>query len=159
MYPCYGRFRVKAKGVIYERVHTDIGLYMRVHIIQRYDDTMKEMGKREGRGKKGIYIYKIYRWPPPVCGVVSLRQRTHAPAHEHACMRTHTHKHTCTCTHAHAHPRHAHARQCTCMHTHTAHARMQPHNAHACVRTRTREHACTCARTHANTHPHILAAC
>ena len=29
---------------------------------------------KKGRGKKGICIYKIYRWPPPVCGVVSLRQ-------------------------------------------------------------------------------------
>ena len=28
--------------------------------------------------------------------------RTHAPAHEHVCMRTHTRKHTRTCTHAHA---------------------------------------------------------
>ena len=36
-------FRVKAKGVIHERVHTDIGLYMRVHIIQRYDDTMNDV--------------------------------------------------------------------------------------------------------------------
>ena len=61
MYTCHGSLRVKAKGVIYESVHTDIGLYMRVHIIQRYDDTMKEKGKRGGRGKKGIYIYKIYR--------------------------------------------------------------------------------------------------
>ena len=42
MCTCYASFRVKAKGVIYERVHTDIGVYMRVHIIQRYDDTMKE---------------------------------------------------------------------------------------------------------------------
>ena len=52
MYPCYGRFRVKAKGVIYERVHTDIGLYMRVNIIQRYDDTMKEKGEEEGERKE-----------------------------------------------------------------------------------------------------------
>ena len=52
MYPCYGRFRLKAKGVIYERVHTDIGLYMRVHIIQRYDDTMKENGEEEGERKE-----------------------------------------------------------------------------------------------------------
>ena len=36
MCTCYGNFRVKAKGVTYERVHTDIGVYMRVHIIQRY---------------------------------------------------------------------------------------------------------------------------
>ena len=33
----YASFRVKAKGVIYERVHIDIGLYMRVHI---YRDMM-----------------------------------------------------------------------------------------------------------------------
>ena len=53
----YGSFRVKAKGVIYERVHTDIGLYMRVHIIQRYDDTMKEKGEEEGeRKERDIYI-------------------------------------------------------------------------------------------------------
>ena len=74
MCPCYGSFRVKAKGVTYERVHTDIGLKLCVHIIQRYDDTMKEKGERKGRGKKGMYIYSIYMWPPPVCGVVSLRQ-------------------------------------------------------------------------------------
>ena len=57
MCPCYGRFRVKAKGVIYERVHTDIGVYMRVHIIQRYDDTMKEKGEEEGERKRKGYIY------------------------------------------------------------------------------------------------------
>ena len=57
MCPCYGHFRVKAKGVIYERVHTDIGVYMLVHIIQRYDDTMKEKGEEEGEGKeRDIYI-------------------------------------------------------------------------------------------------------
>ena len=62
MCPCYGSFRVKAKGVIYERVQTDIGVYMRVHIIQRYDDTMKEKGEDEGeRKERDIYIYKIYR--------------------------------------------------------------------------------------------------
>jgi len=57
MCPCYGCFRVKAKGVIYERVHTDIGVYMRVHIIQRYDHTMKEKGVEEGERKETIYIY------------------------------------------------------------------------------------------------------
>ena len=55
MCPGYGRCRVKAKGVIYERVHTDIGVYMRV--IQRYDDTMKEKGEEEGeRKERNIYI-------------------------------------------------------------------------------------------------------
>ena len=55
----YDSFRVKAKGAIYERVHTDkdTGLYLRVHIIQRYDDTMKEKGKEEGeRKERDIYI-------------------------------------------------------------------------------------------------------
>ena len=53
----YDSFRVKAKGVIHERVHTDIGLYMRVHIMQRYDDTMKEKGEEEGeRKERDIYI-------------------------------------------------------------------------------------------------------
>ena len=57
MCTCYDSFRVKAKGVTYERVHTDIGLYMRVHIIQRYDDTMKEKGEEEGeRKERDIYI-------------------------------------------------------------------------------------------------------
>jgi len=57
MCTCYGSFRVKAKGVISERVHTDIGVYMRVHIIQRYDDTMKEKGEEEGeRKERDIYI-------------------------------------------------------------------------------------------------------
>ena len=51
MCTCYGSFRVKAKGVTYERVHTDIGLFMCVHIIQRYDDAMKEKGE-EGRERK-----------------------------------------------------------------------------------------------------------
>ena len=48
---------MKAKGVIYERVHTDIGVYMRFHIIQRYDDTMKEKGEEEGeRKERDIYV-------------------------------------------------------------------------------------------------------
>ena len=57
MYPCYGRFHIKTKEIIYERVHTDIGVYMRVHIIQRYDDTMKEKGEEEGEKKeRDVYI-------------------------------------------------------------------------------------------------------
>ena len=53
MCTCYDSFRVKAKGVTYERVHTDIGAYMRVHII----DTMKEKGEEEGeRKERDMYI-------------------------------------------------------------------------------------------------------
>ena len=48
---------MKAKGVTYERVQTDKGIYMRVRIIQRYDDTMKEKGEEEGERKEmDIYI-------------------------------------------------------------------------------------------------------
>ena len=49
--------------------------------------------------------------------------RTHAPAHEHACMRTHTRKHTRTCTHVHAHPRYARA----CSHMQTCARTMYMH--------------------------------
>ena len=55
----YGSLRVKAKGDIYERLHTDIGLYMRVHIIQRYDDTMKEKGEKEEETKRYICIRSL----------------------------------------------------------------------------------------------------
>ena len=52
----------------------DIGLHMSVHIIPRYDDTMKARGGGGGRGKKGIYIYMIYRVDPLLsAGVVSMR--------------------------------------------------------------------------------------
>ena len=55
MCTCYGSFRVKAKGVTYERVHTDIGVYMHVHIM--HDDTMKEKGEEEGeRKERDIFI-------------------------------------------------------------------------------------------------------
>ena len=73
MCTCYGSFRVKAKGVTHERVHTDIGLYMRAHIIQRYDDTMKEKGEEEGeRKERDIYVLKIYRVGPLLSAVLFL---------------------------------------------------------------------------------------
>ena len=51
---------MKAKGVIYDGVHTDIGVYMRVHIIQRYDDTMKEKAEEEReRKERDIYVYNL----------------------------------------------------------------------------------------------------
>ena len=56
MCPGYGRCRVKAKGVTYERVQTDIGLYMRVHIIQRYDE--REGGRGRGEERKGCMYIK-----------------------------------------------------------------------------------------------------
>jgi len=90
---------------------------MCVHIIQRYDDAMKEKG-REARERKerDICIYKIYRVGPLLsAGLVSMRQHalllyarayyahahahdayerartdTHAPWHAWARPRTHT---------------------------------------------------------------------
>ena len=57
MCTCYCSFRVKTKGVTYERVHTDIDLCMCVHIIQRYDATMREKGEEEEeRKERDIYI-------------------------------------------------------------------------------------------------------
>ena len=55
---------MKAKGVTYERVHSDIGLYMRVHIIQRYDDTMKEKGEEERERKQRDICIKILQVTP-----------------------------------------------------------------------------------------------
>jgi len=49
---------------------------MCVHIIQRYDDAMKEKG-RKGRERKerDIHVYKIYRVGPLLfAGVVSMKQ-------------------------------------------------------------------------------------
>ena len=75
--------------------------------------------------------------------------RTHAPAHEHACMRTHTRKYTRTYKHAHAHPRYAQARnhmqacaRTTCMH---AYARgICTHVPAQCSYMRTYAHERTC---------------
>jgi len=70
MCTCYGSFCVKTKGVTYERVHTGIDLYMCVHIIQRYDDTMREKGGEGGR--KGYICIKIYRVGPFLSAVLFL---------------------------------------------------------------------------------------
>ena len=88
--PLKGRFRVKAKGVIYERVHTDIGVYMRVHIIQRYDDTMKEKGEEEGERKytsalshEGTYTYvRAHPRENPHAHVLDAYGRARADTHE-----------------------------------------------------------------------------
>jgi len=107
MCTCYGSFRVKAKGVTYERVHTDIGLYMCVHIVQRYDDAMKEKGG-EGRERKERDMYKIYRVGPLLsAGFVSIRQ--------HALLLYTGAYYTCTylCTHTLHICARASARECT----------------------------------------------
>ena len=114
---------------------------MRVHIIQRYDDTMKERrGKRKGRGKKGIYIYIIYRWPPPVCGVVSLREHAlllcacafymHISAYAHTHIQAHSLMRALTLSCARE-------RACTCTRR---------------IRARARRHACTLAHVGPTTH-------
>jgi len=144
----YGSFRVKAKGVTYERVHTDIGLYLRVapsclrccffettraafmcscilymhisvyahtHIQAHALMRALTLSCARTRTTTRMHIHTTHtgaraqtRMHPGTRGPDYAR--THAPAHEHACMRTHTRKHTRTCTHAHAHPRYAHAR-------------------------------------------------
>jgi len=121
MCPCYGSFCVRVEGVTYERVHTDIGLYMCVHIIQRHDDVMKEKGG-EGRERKerDIYIYKIYRVAPLLsAGVVPMRQ--HAPllyarvyyTCTYSCTRTYIYK--CIPSSGHIRIRvRASARECAC---------------------------------------------
>ena len=93
----------------------DIGLHMCVHIILRYNDTMKERGGRGGRGKKGIYIYMIYRVDLFLsAGIVSMRQLAllYMLVHSlHALIRARTHiytsvfSHEGTYTYARVHPR------------------------------------------------------
>jgi len=95
--------------------------------------------------------------------------RTHAPAHEHVCMRTHTRKHTCTCKHAHAHPRYAHVHKhmqvcvrTTCMHAYARgicmHAPAQCPYMRTCAHTCTHTPAqcsCMCTYAHARTRLHM----
>jgi len=132
-----------------------IGLYMCVHIIQRYDDTMREKGG-EGRERRerDTYINQIYRVGPLLSAVLYLGDNTRC-----CYMLVHkTRMHPGTCgltTHAHTPPR---LNTRACMRTHTRFARTQahscthPHNAHACIRSLMREHTSTCARTRATTY-------
>jgi len=160
-------FRVKLKEVTYERVHTDIDLYMCVHIIQRYDDTMREKGG-EGRERKErnicIYIYNLQGWPPPVCGVVSIdntrycymlvyfirvltRARTHYTC-ARAYPRKNAHAQYMKYSSAHAQAR-MHPGTCGL----TTHAHKPPRmNTRACMRTHTRYAR---IQAHSSTHPHM----
>jgi len=179
MCTCYGSFHVKAKGVTYERVHTDISLYMRVHIIQRYDDAMKETGE-EGRERKerDIYIYNLQVAPSCLwccffettratfmCSCIlymhiSAYAHIHIQAHSlmraltlsRVFMRTHTRKHTRTCTHAHAHPRYAHARSHmqACARTMYLHAYARGTCTHAPAQC-----PCMCTYAHVRTRLHM----
>ena len=105
---------------------------MCVHIIPRG----KKKGGGGGRGKKGIYIYKIYRVDPFLsAGVVSTRQLAlfHMLVYSlHVLIRARTHiytsvfSHEGTYTNARAHPREN-------VHTHAHDA--YEHKVHACIRT------------------------
>ena len=116
----------------------DIGLYMCVHIIPR-----GKKGRGGGRGKKGIYIYKIYRVDPFLsAGVVAMRQLALLYMFVyslHALIRARTHiytsvfSHEGTYTYARAHPR-----ENVYTHAHDAYE----HKVRACIRTR-HMHACT----------------
>jgi len=158
-----------AKGVTYERVHIDIGLYMCVHIIQRYDDAMKEKGG-EGRERKerDMYIYKIYRVGPLLsAGVVSMRQHAlllYARAYYYLSVHAHI-THTCARIRArmrmHMHTTHSSAHAQTRMdpgtYGPTTHAHTHPRmNTHACMRTHTRYAR---MQAHACMHPHNAPAC
>ena len=149
----------------------DIGLYMCVHIIPRG----KRGGEGGGSGKKGIYIYMIYRVDPFLsAGVVSTRQLAlllcscivymHLSMHAHifiqaySLMRAHTHTHAHIrarmCIHIHmTHTStkymYAYARS-TCIHTPAQCSYMRTYT-HARTRLHMRPHSC-------NTLPHILAA-
>jgi len=142
MCACYGSFRVKAKGVTYGRVQTDIGLYMCVHIIQRYGDTMREKG-REGRERKetNIYIYIKSTGLAPSCLRCCFYETTRTAV-------------ICSCMlymhlSVHAHITHTRARI-------RARMRMHMHMTHSRAHAQTRMHPGTCGpSTHAHTHPRM----
>jgi len=169
----YGSFRVKAKGVTYERVRTDIGLYMRVHIIQRYNDTMKEKGEEEReRKERDIYIYKLqvvpsclrccffettraaFMWSCILYMRISAYAHTHIQAHSFVRALTLSCARTRARTRMHMHTTHTGARAQTCMHPGTPgpdYARTHaPAHEHACMRTHTRKHTHTCTLVHAH---------
>jgi len=139
-------------------------------------------GRRErgGTGKKGIYIYTIYRVGPLLsAGVVSMRQHAlllyayaynphthkrisiymHIPVHAHIHIQvyspmkayTHTRMRICARMRTCMHQTHANVRAQTRMHSDTrgpGHVRTHAlAHEHACMRTRTHKHTCTCART------------
>jgi len=129
----YAHIHIQVYSLLKAYTHTCIRICARMHTF---------MHLTHANARAQTRIHSDTRGPNHV--------RTHAPAHEHACMCTHTRKRTHTCMRAHAHA----------LRTRTqAHAFMRPHNAHACIRTRTREYTYTCARTRARTHPHILTTC
>ena len=116
--------------------------YTLIYVCTYYTER-KERGGGGGRGKKGIYIYKIYRVDPFLsAGVVAMRQLAllYMLVYSlHALIRARTHiytsvfSHEGTYTSARAHPR-----ENVYTHVHDAYE----HKVHACIRTR-HMHACT----------------
>ena len=167
-FPCEG------KGVTYQRVHTDIDLYMRVHVIQRYDDAMKVKGE-EGRERKerDIYIYNLQVAPSCLwCCFFETTRATfmcscilymHISAYAHIHIQAHSLMRALTLlcgrtrarTRMHLHTTHTGVRSQTRMHPGTRgsdYARTHaPAHKHACMRTHTRKHTRSC--THAHAHP------
>jgi len=132
---------------------------------------MEGRKERGGRGKKGIYIYKIYRWPPPVCRCcffettraafmclcilymhISVYAHIHIQAHFLMRALTLSCARTCARTRMHMHTTHTGARAQTRMHPGTRgpdHARTHaPAHEPACMRTHTRKHTRTCTHAH-----------
>jgi len=115
----------------------------RLICVYTYYTERKERGGGGERGKKGIYVYMIYRVDPFLsAGIVSMRQLAllYMLVHSlHELIRARTHiytsvfSHENTYTYARAHPREN-------VHTH-AHDTYE-HKVHACIRTR-HMHACT----------------
>ena len=153
---------------------------MRVHIIQRYDDTMKEKGEEEGeRKERDIYIYNLQVAPSCLrCCFFETTRTTfmcscilymHISAYAHIHIQAHSLMRalilSCARTHArtriHMHTTHRGARRHACTLAHvgpTMHAHTHPRmNTHACARTRanTPAHAHMRTRTHA-THVHAV---
>jgi len=141
---------------------------MCVHIIQRYDDTMEGRRERGGRGKKGIYVYKIYRRPHPVCRCcfyettraafmcsfilyMPISVYAHIHIQVHSLMRALTL--SCARMRMHMFTTHMSVRAQTRMHPGTRgpdHARTHaPAHEHTCMRTHTCKHTRTCLHAHA----------
>ena len=118
--------------------------YRLIYVCTYYAER-KKRGGGGGRGKKWIYIYKIYRVDPFLsAGVVCMRQLAllYMLVYSlHALIRSRTHiytsvfSHEGTYTYARAHPR-----KNVYTHAHDAYE----HKVHACIRTR---HMHVCIRT------------
>ena len=130
----------------------------RLIYVWTYYTERKEKGGGEGRGKKGIYIYKIYRVDPFLsAGVVSMRQLAllYMLVYSlHVLIRSRTHIYTSvfSYTYARTHPRKS-------VHTHAHDA--YEHKVHVCAYARgTCTHApaqcsCICTYAHARTRLHM----